>query len=131
MTFASKRPLSEVLDKFSRKDEPLAIEHGLALLAAFLGRSYIGLDGIRNYFETIAGLLDYENMRFSDYVVDEEVRKVSVRGEATFTWKSTGQSWNEVFTYTLAFDDELKVKRYEVWADSGAAYLASKGLLPN
>jgi hypothetical protein len=127
--FASRRPLSEVLDKFSTREEPLVIEHGLALLAPFLGRTYTGLNGIRDYFETIISLLDYDSMRFSDYVVDEEEGKVSVRGVATFTWKTTGQSWHEVFTYTLAFDEELKVKQYEIWADSGAAYLASKGLL--
>ena len=130
-SFASKSPLSDVLDKFSTKDEdgPVAIEHGLSLLAPFLGFTYVGQTGIRNYFETIARLLDYEDMHFSEYVIDDQVRKVSVRGEATFTWKSNNQSWHEVFTYTLAFDDDFKVKKYEIWADSGAAYLASKGLL--
>lgn len=68
-------------------------------------------------------------MRFSDYIVDAEVRKVSVRGEAVFTNKKTGQSWDEVFRYVLEFDEDAKVKTYEIWADSGAAYLASRGEL--
>lgn len=50
--------------------------------------------------------------------------KVSVKGQATFTWIKTAQSWNETFTYSLDFDDELKVTDYQVWVDSGAAYLA-------
>jgi hypothetical protein len=61
--------------------------------------------------------------------VDVESSIVCVRGEATFTFKSTCQSWNEVFTYRLAFDDPGdKIKIYEVWADSGAAYLASRAV---
>lgn len=39
------------------------------------------------------------------------------------------QSWDETFTYSLDFDDELKVTDYQVWADSGAAYLARLGKL--
>lgn len=68
-------------------------------------------------------------MRFGNYLVDEVESKVSVRGEAKFTWISSGQSWDEVFTYVLGFDEERKVVRYEVWADSGAAYLARRGEL--
>lgn len=81
------------------------------------------------YFELLATLLSYENMAFSHLFVDPEVSKVSVRGRATFTWLGTGQTWDEVFTYVLEFDEESKVKTYEIWADSGAAYLASRGEL--
>lgn len=56
-------------------------------------------------------------------------RKVSVKGRAKFTWIETSQSWDETFTYSLDFDDELKVTDYQVWADSGAAYLARLGKL--
>jgi len=73
--------------------------------------------------------LTYENMRFSEYIVDIENHKVSVKGQATFTWTKTEESWDEIFTYSLDFDDELKVTDYQVWADSGAAYLASLGKL--
>jgi len=54
---------------------------------------------------------------------------VSVKGQAKFTWIETGQSWDETFTYSLDFDDEPKVTDYQVWADSGAAYLARLGKL--
>lgn len=74
-------------------------------------------------------MLSYEKMQFSDYIVDVEERVVSVRGQARFTWKSTGNSWDEVFIYRLQLDGEGKIQVYEVWADSGAAYLASKGEL--
>lgn len=55
--------------------------------------------------------------------------KVSVKGRARFTWIETKQSWDETFTYALDFDPELKVTDYQLWADSGAAYLARLGKL--
>jgi hypothetical protein len=127
--FASQKPPEHIFSLFSTSDDVTAYEHGLPQLAPFLGREYKGPDGIRKYFETISGHLTYENMRFSNYLVDGVEGKVSVRGEARFTWISSGQSWDEVFTYVLAFDEACKVLKYEIWADSGAAYLARRGEL--
>lgn len=118
-----------IFSHFSSSEDVLALEHGLPQLAPFLGREFRGHDGLQAYFGLLGTHLTYENMSFGWYFVDQEENKVSVRGEARFTWTSTGQSWDEVFTYVLEFDEQAKVKVYEVWADSGAAYLASKGQL--
>lgn len=126
-SFATQKPLDDVLAHFS--EDAVCLEHGLQRLAPFLGREFSGTNGTKEYFTLIADLLSYEHMQFTEYIVDTDTSKVSVRGYAKFTWKSTGNSWDEVFTYRLAFNDQLKVARYEVWADSGAAYLASKGQL--
>ncbi|KAI1625947.1 transcription elongation factor S-II [Exophiala viscosa] len=128
-TFADQKPPEEIFSHFSASDDVLALEHGLPQLAAFLGREFRGQTGLKEYFQLLSSNLKYENMRFSNFVVDPDVLKVSCRGEARFTWTSTGQSWDEVFTYALEFDKDNKVKVYEIWADSGAAYLASKGQL--
>ncbi|KAI1376835.1 hypothetical protein F4677DRAFT_75732 [Hypoxylon crocopeplum] len=128
-SFAEKKPADEILSHFSTASDVLAYEHGLPELAPFLGREFRGREGVQAYFETIASCLSYADMRFADYVVDAAENSVAVRGTATFTWTATGESWDEVFAYALRFDDQLKVTRYEVWADSGAAYLASKGRL--
>ncbi|KXX75256.1 hypothetical protein MMYC01_207083 [Madurella mycetomatis] len=128
--FASGATPSEILKHFTTETSRIfAHEHGLARLAPFLGRTFRGADGLKQYLSIISECLTYDNMRFGDYIVDAEARKVSVRGEARFTWASTGQSWDEVFTYILGFDDESRVESYEVWADSGAAWLASHGRL--
>ncbi|GAB1320385.1 hypothetical protein MFIFM68171_10595 [Madurella fahalii] len=128
--FASGASPSEILTHFTADTSKILVrEHGLAQLAPFLGRTFRGADGLTQYLSIIADCLSYENMRFGDYIVDAEARKVSVRGEARFTWARTGQSWDEVFTYVLGFDDELRVESYDVWADSGAAWLASLGKL--
>ncbi|KLO08562.1 transcription elongation factor S-II [Schizopora paradoxa] len=127
--FRDAKPIDEILGHFSSTDGVVAIEHGLPQLAPFLGRNFSGLDGVKQYFETISSVLKYKDMCFSGFVVDEEARKASMKGKACFTWLSTGQSWDEVFAYTLDFDAEGKIKKYEVWADSGAAYLAGRGEL--
>lgn len=127
--FAQQKPPKEILAHFSKSKDVRALEHGLQQLAPFLGRDFRGRSGLRQYFDLLSSNLTYDNMQFSNFVVDTEISKVSVRGEARFTWTSTDQSWDEVFTYVLEFDAHLKVKVYEIWADSGAAYLASKGLL--
>jgi hypothetical protein len=101
-------------------------EHGLPELAPFIGRSFYGIQGIKDYFTIISNTLEYEDMIFCDYIVDVEKKVVSVRGKAKFIWKSTKKSWNEIFIYRIQLDNEYKILIYEVWADSGAAYLASQ-----
>jgi hypothetical protein len=143
-SFAQKKPLDEILSHFSSssssssltaggESEILVHEHGLPQLAPFLGRDYRGIQGAREYFETVAQYLSYEDMRFVEFIADAEAEaggRVAVRGRARFTWTETGQGWDETFVYVLRFDARSrKLVRYEVWADSGAAYLARRGQL--
>lgn len=136
--FAEKQSLPQILSNFTATSpsEIQIHEHGLPQLAPFLGRTFTGEDGAKEYFGILGECLSYEDMSFGDdgdWIVDVESGKVSVKGKARFTWTETGQSWDEVFVYVLGFDvgeeGDGKVVRYEVWADSGAAYLARKGML--
>ena len=125
--FANHGTVEQIINCFSssRPDDILLFEHGLPELAPFLGRTFRGKQGIRDYFGIVSKHLSYEDMSFSDYILDKELRVASVRGEAKFTWKSTGKSWKEVFIYRIQLDEDANVMVYEVWADSGAANLAS------
>lgn len=120
-----------LLSHFS--SSPRAIEHGHPALAPFLGREFVGLDGVADYFKLIQQHLRFDNMGFSEWVVDAHAMRVAVKGTARFTWTETGEAWDEVFAYVLDMVEEedggVKVGRYQVWADSGAAYLARKGKL--
>ncbi|KAJ3521832.1 hypothetical protein NM688_g8965 [Phlebia brevispora] len=133
--FANQAPLDELLTHFSTTHQVSAHEHGLPCLAPFLGRTFTGRTGphsVEAYFKLLQQLLIYQDMRFGDWTVDTEARKVCAKGKARFTWidgKGKGQWWDEQFIYMLDFDDEGKVTDYQVWADSGAAYLARKGEL--
>ncbi|KAI0408781.1 transcription elongation factor S-II [Xylaria palmicola] len=136
-SFAQKKPPEEILSRLSA--DVRIREHGLAQLAPFLGREYRGIDGARAYFGAVGRLLSYEDMRFVEFIAgassdededgggDGDGGKVVARGSARFTWTETGQSWDETFVYILGFDGRARLNRYEVWADSGAAYLASRG----
>ncbi len=75
-------------------------------------------------------------MSFVEWVVDTEVNKVCCKGKAKFRWVEEGSKgmenqewWDESFVYMLDFDMDAKVTDYQVWADSGAAYLARIGQL--
>jgi hypothetical protein len=92
-------------------------------------RSFVGTSAVREYFTLLQKHLKYEDMSFSEYFADTNISKVCTKGKARFTWQSTGQAWDEVFVYVLDFDHECKVTNYQVWADTGAAYLASVGQL--
>lgn len=132
--FSSGCPPEVLLTHFAHEVSPIAIEHGLKSLAPFLGRHFFGRSEIQKYFEVLQKLLTFEKMFFCEYIVDIDTMKVSCKGHATFVWRETDQSWDEVFTYTLDFvregdADEVKVRRYQVWADTGAAWLASRGEL--
>ncbi|KAH9888968.1 hypothetical protein C8Q73DRAFT_654855 [Cubamyces lactineus] len=133
--FAAKADISTLLSHFSSTHQISAYEHGLPVLAPFLGRPFTGRSGstsVRAYFELLQQHLTYENMEFGEWVVDEAAARVTVVGNAKFTWnegKGTGQAWEEYFVYMLDFDDQAKVTDYQVWADSGAAYLARVGQL--
>lgn len=127
--FAAQKPPPELLSHFSSSSDIVVHEHGLPTLAPFLGRDFRGRDGVQRYLEVVSECLSFTNMRVGGYVVDAEAGRVAARGTARFTWKSTGQEWEEEFAYMLGFDEEGKVVSYEIWADSGAAYLASQGKL--
>ncbi|KAF9468917.1 hypothetical protein BDZ94DRAFT_1208065 [Collybia nuda] len=129
--FSRKEDITNLLSHFSTTHQISAIEHGEPSLAPFLGKSFSGTTGVQSYFEMISSLLSYENMTFSEFVVDTEARKVALKGNARFTWIATAERWEETFAYMLDFDEEGKVAEYQVWADSGAAYLARIGKLKN
>ncbi|KAL4897591.1 hypothetical protein BDV59DRAFT_197874 [Aspergillus ambiguus] len=146
--FSSGSPLPTLLSHFTTDPAPSAIEHGAREIAPFLGREFTGRSGLTEYFRTVADLLTIEWMHFDPpdtwtiHISPGGAATVWLRGRARFAWKTTQQAWNETFAYRLEAvpvpvaadgnnndDDDWKVRRYEVWADTGAAYLASKGLL--
>ena len=129
--FASHTPPIQLLQThFTHHHPSIRIhEHGLPQLAPFLGRTFTGAAGLAEYLSLVSSSLTYSDLHFTSYLVDAAARQVCVRGGGRFTWTSTGQSWDETFVYILGFDEEGRVERYEVWADTGAAWLAGRGEL--
>lgn len=149
--FASNAPLQVILSHFSTTHQVSVREHGLPFLAPFLGRTFTSLGSpsssssspspttypptsIAAYFTLLSSLLSFQEMSFGEWLIDTDSRKVSCKGKAKFTWKEQGNHenrewWDETFVYVMDFDEEGKVTDYQVWADSGAVYLASIGRL--
>lgn len=131
-SFAAKRPLDEIMDHFSqrRANEVVAHRHGLKQLAPYIGRLFTGSGAVREYFEILADCVSFVDMEFTEFLVDAHNNKVHVRGEAIFKWnKGQCQSWDENFMYVITYDHDNTILRYEVWADTGAAYLAGNDIL--
>lgn len=148
--------ISTLLSAFTISPTPLIHEHGLPQLAPFLGRSFTGPDGLSRYFALLTEYLTISDLTFEPdeaWLVDDAAMAVVLRGSAKFTWKATGQGWDETFVYRIALATEveeaagegvdmaktgavgaggrgvLKVVEYRVWADTGACYLARCGRL--
>ena len=128
--FANGAPLEKLLSHFT-EHEAVAIEHGHPSLCPWLGREFIGHKEIGSYFTQVEQTLSSDKIVFSDFFVDEENYRIGVVGKTRWTYKATGKSWNETFTYVLDYAEghseegeqskrELKVRRYAVWADPGA-----------
>lgn len=101
--------LHTLLAHFTRSPLPIIHEHGHPSLAPFLGRTFTGTDGIARYFSLLQDLLEITDMVFDDpddWVVDTTCLAVFLRGQARFTWKKTGQSWDETFAYRVALAEE-------------------------
>lgn len=144
---------------FTINPPPQIHEHGLPLFAPFIGRTFTGQDGVSRYFDLLNDHLEFRDVWFEDdesWIVDGDEDEdgssmaVFLRGTCRFVWKATGQSWEEMFCYRVVVAEEvgaadaggaakttgeseegrvLKVQAYEVWADTGALYLASIGKL--
>ncbi|KAH8703579.1 hypothetical protein BGW36DRAFT_369568 [Talaromyces proteolyticus] len=145
--FAAGAPSSTILTHFTASPIPLVHEHGGCYFRhglPFLGRDFIGLSRVGEYFDLLAEYLSYRDMVFEsedDWVVDPQNMTICLRGQAQFTYKETGESWNETFMWRVTLSEDLtgesepgpgqglKVQEYQVWADTAAVFLASRGEL--
>ncbi|EED18593.1 conserved hypothetical protein [Talaromyces stipitatus ATCC 10500] len=146
--FTSNASTPTILAHFTTSPTPLVHEHGSPLFQSylpFLGRDFIGLKAVGEYFDLLAKHLSISDAHFDDeddWVVDPQNMTVCLRGRARFTVNDTKESWVETFIWRVTLSEDLtgesepddagqglKVQEYRVWADTGAAYLAAKGEL--
>ncbi|KAL4873539.1 hypothetical protein BDV12DRAFT_80300 [Aspergillus spectabilis] len=140
--FASRAPLGTLVSQFTVLPAAQAREHGHPKLGTFMGHTFIGHKGVGEYFNLVEKQMRLREIIFddeSDWVVDTEKSVVCLRGKARWQDKLSEEEWDEIFAYRVALAEEeseqskekgeLKVRFYEVWADTGAAFLANGGSL--
>lgn len=145
--FTSNASTPAILAHFTSSPTPLVHEHGSPLFQPFLpflGRDFIGLQAVGEYFDLLAQHLSISEASFDDeddWVIDPQIMTVCLRGRARFTSLETKESWLETFMWRVTLSEDLtgesepdagqglKVQEYRVWADTGAAFLASRGEL--
>ncbi|GAA6042176.1 hypothetical protein JCM8097_004999 [Rhodosporidiobolus ruineniae] len=119
---------------------PCCIEHGPTGHAGlpFLGRPFTGQDGIRDYYKLITSVLAGKGSRFDekdllvrlDGEADGAEKATAVwTGEARWSVQKTGKEWDEAVVWKFKLrkeGEEWMLEKWEVWADTLSAYLASK-----
>ncbi|GAA5859173.1 hypothetical protein JCM8547_008902 [Rhodosporidiobolus lusitaniae] len=123
---------------FTSSTLPTCIEHGPPGHSSlpFLGRPFTGHAQIEEYYNLIGTILKGEGSRFNeeDLLVKEKEGRGKAKavwtGEATWSVQKTGKEWEEsvVWAFDLIKEEaaEWKIEKWEVWADTLSAYLASK-----
>ncbi|GAA6015924.1 hypothetical protein JCM10207_006808 [Rhodosporidiobolus poonsookiae] len=117
--------------------QPCCIEHGPSghVDLPFLGEPFTGKDGIERYYSLIGSVLKGKGSRFDadDLLVKIKEGGRSARavwtGMATWSVQKTGKEWDEavVWAFDLVYEDgEWNIVKWEVWADTLSAYLASQ-----
>jgi len=76
---------------------PTAFEHGRPSPAPFLGRPFSGPSGLSTYSSLLEKSLTFDNMRFSDHVVDEAEKMVCVKGRRGLCGGGRGWGGRSVF----------------------------------
>ncbi|GAA5891942.1 hypothetical protein JCM6882_007415 [Rhodosporidiobolus microsporus] len=117
---------------------PCCIEHGPSGHDAlpFLGRPFTSRDGILEYYQLISEVLKGKGGTYDEEDLLVKMREGGKRaravwtGEAVWIVQKTGKEWKEAVVWAFDLgevgDGEWKIQRWEVWADTLSAYLASR-----
>lgn len=90
---------------------PVIIQHAPASCTHPSASRFIGPTAIRSYFDLLAIHWSRSDVkiRTAPQVVDGETQAVVLGASVTWKWLKSGRKWTEDFTWTMGFDDELKI----------------------
>ncbi|BGP43811.1 hypothetical protein JCM10450v2_008009 [Rhodotorula kratochvilovae] len=129
-------PPSTFRSYFTTSRPPVCLEHGPLGHAAlpFLGEPFEGEERILRYYALIGSVLKGKGSTFdkADLLVHERAKGLARAvwtGEAVWSVAATGKEWHEAVVWLFDVEKEegeWKIVRWEVWADTLSAYLASQ-----
>ncbi|GAA5894788.1 hypothetical protein JCM8208_006072 [Rhodotorula glutinis] len=128
-------PPSQFRSYFTAGDSPVCLEHGPEHPdLPFLGKAFIGGSEIVRYYDLIGTVLKGKGSRFVEedlFVKEVDEGRVDAvwTGDATWSVARTGKEWHEAVVWRFGLekeDGEWRIRRWEVWADTLSAYLATQ-----
>ncbi|KAF7987020.1 hypothetical protein HWV62_123 [Athelia sp. TMB] len=111
---AANKPSKTLLAHFSTTDT-VVLRHDCVYNPSPF--SFEGLHAVRSYFDLLSLNWKKSDMQIHSKEVDLTKSQVVLRASMRWTWRISGNSWREVFTCTLDYDEEVKVKKFIVETD--------------
>jgi hypothetical protein len=117
--FCSNTPSIKMLHYFSTTS-PAAIQHTPLECPHPYASKLSGSNAIRSYFDLLATHWTRSGAHIRDELeVDASNRRVVIPASVTWTWKKSGRQWREDFTWTLDYDESLKISSFVIRTMSG------------
>ena len=119
--FASNTSPIAMLVHFSNTS-PVVLQHGPKTCPYPFRWRVAGLNAVRSYFDLIATTWSRSNVKICEPPkIDVESRRAVVELSANWTWRKSGRSWTEDFTWDLEFDEGMKIVNFVVRTTSDPA----------
>ncbi|PPR08264.1 hypothetical protein CVT24_001157 [Panaeolus cyanescens] len=107
--FSSNTPSRELLGFFSTSGMPV-IQHAPLTCPHPQTSRLTGSNAVRSYFDLLATHWTRSNAKMVEKPkVDLAQRRVTLTATTRWTWRKSGRGWTEDFTWTLDFDESLKI----------------------
>lgn len=117
--FTSCQGSSQML-KFFSTTSSVVIQHAPATCPHPHTSRVNGSNAVRSYFDLLETHWNRSGVKISKPPsVDASTRRVTLTAETTWTWKRSGKKWVEEFTWTLDYDEGLKIVSLVVRTISG------------
>ncbi|KDR83063.1 hypothetical protein GALMADRAFT_238865 [Galerina marginata CBS 339.88] len=117
--FSSNKPPNKMLSFFSNT-APVIIQHAPASCPHPHTSRLNGSNAIRSYFDLLATHWTRSDAKIrSPLQVDTNNRRVTLAASVTWMWRKSGRKFVEEFTWTLDYDEGLKLFSFVIRTVSG------------
>ncbi|KAF4617626.1 hypothetical protein D9613_006223 [Agrocybe pediades] len=117
--FAASQGSSQML-KFFSTTSAAVIQHAPASCPHPYTSRLSGSNAVRSYFDLLGTHWTRSSVKLASALeVDASKRRVSVTAESTWTWKRSGRKFREEFTWTIDYDESMKIVSFIIRTLSG------------
>lgn len=107
--FAANKSSISLMENFSTS-KPIIIQHASSSCPYPRASRLIGANAVRSYFDLLSTHFVRSKMELHGLpIVDAGEKQVKMVASVTWTWRRSKRSWVEEFTWTLDYDEQLKI----------------------